>query len=140
MQAIEQFVHKWEWFRAKAYCDRLVKRWGKWIKDCKPAWSRWSIGYGTKSYPWEIITREEADKRYIAFITPRYKALSHCWFSQNRIVWLISYQYNTGWYQMNLQKHIQNCNSKEIKYVMSKWGWSKNLYNRRQAELAKFNS
>ncbi len=50
------FMKKREWLRLQAYHD-----WGR----------QRSIGYGTHSYAWELITYEEANKRYRDAIKPR---------------------------------------------------------------------
>lgn len=52
-QLILEFIWNFEWFRTEAYPDWL-----------NPDWTiRYSIWKWTKSFKWETITKEEADKR-----------------------------------------------------------------------------
>ncbi len=125
-----QFIQKFEWIRLKAYWDK----------------KQWSIWHGTKSKRWEVITTEEADRRMLAHLDSLYKLVdnSSC-FSDNQKIALTSYMYNTWGYQMNLRTHIKQCNHKDIKYIMSVWGYWSNwerlqwLVNRRTEELNLYN-
>lgn len=77
------FITKFEWLRLEAYFD--------WYANNS---NRWSIWYGTKSYKWEVITKEEAIKRKMAVIEPLYNGIPAC-FNQNQKIALSSYMYNT---------------------------------------------
>lgn len=138
------FIADFEWFRKCAYRDGS---------------SRYSIWYGTKSYPWECITENEAIKRKLYYIKPLIDAIPSC-FTDNQKIAIVSYQYNTGWWQMNLRNHIKNCDKKRVLYIMNvywhsadtdgnwkidisnKWGRDERtiLSPRRNIEINKFNT
>ena len=125
-QAVE-FTASFEGLRLQAYFD--------WYANGS---NRWSIWYGTKSYKGEIITKQEAIKRKMGIIKPIYQSLPAC-FNQNQKTALTSYIYNTGWNQLNLKYHIQQCRFKDVSYIMNIYGWNKELIKRRKAELYMFN-
>ena len=63
-------------------------------------------------------------------------------YNDNQKIAMTSYMYNTWWYQMNLRRYIKQCRYKDIKYIMSVWGWNQKypwLIKRRQAEIKLFN-
>ena len=122
------FIAKFEWLRLEAYYD--------WYANNS---NRYSIWYGTKSYKWEVITKEEAIKRKMAVITPMYESIPNC-FNDNQKIALTSYMYNTWGFQMNLKYHISECRKKDVRYIMQVYGWNKELIPRRKAELKKYNS
>lgn len=118
------FVADFEWFRECAYWD--VKQ--------------WSIWYGTKSYKWECITKQEAKKRKLWYIEWIYKLYPSNCLTDNQKIALTSYIYNTGGYQMNLRTYISRCDKDSILYIMWQWGWNmKWLVKRRTIEIQKFN-
>lgn len=122
------FTVQFEWLRLEAYFD--------WYAN----WSnRRSICYGTKSYKWETATQEECKQRKMAVITPIYNSIPSC-FNDNQKIALTSYIYNTGWNQMNMKYHLQNCRKKDVRYIMQVWWHNKELKTRRNKELLKYNS
>lgn len=122
------FLHKWEWLRLKSYYDGYAN-----------GSNRWSIWYGTKSYKWEVISKQEADKRFNEYIRPIIKKVDKKCYTLNQKTALVSYIYNTGWYQMRLQNYIDKCSIRDIKYIMKVRWWNKVLKKRRTAELNLFN-
>lgn len=126
-QAVD-FTVQFEGLRLKAYFD--------WYANNS---NRWSICYGTKSYKWETVTKEECKKRKMAVITPIYNSIPSC-FNDNQKTALTSYIYNTGGNQMNMKYHLQNCRKKDVRYIMQVWGHNKELKPRRWKELLKYNS
>lgn len=119
------FIADFEWFRECAYRDGS---------------SRYSIWYGTISYPWECITREEAIKRKIDYIKPLIDAIPSC-FTDNQKIAITSYMYNTGWNQMWLKKYIENCDKKSVLYIMGVYWYNFPwLIKRRNIEINKFNT
>lgn len=122
------FIANFEWMRLEAYYD--------WYANNS---NRWSIWYGTKSFKWEIITKEEAIKRKMAVITPIYESIPSC-FNENQKIALTSYMYNTWGFQMNLKYHVSECRNKDVEYIMSVYWWNDVLIKRRNAEILKYNS
>ncbi len=124
------FIQNWrgnftgEWF--SAYCKRDNKQnsWGHWTK-CKNIWDK--------------ITQEQADLEFHNHLVHIFELVdnSTC-FTDNQKIALTSYIYNTWGNQLNLRKHIHRCSHKDIRYIMSIWGWNKEfpwLKHRRIAEL-----
>lgn len=124
------FIKTFEWVRLKAYYDH----------------TQWSIWFGTKSHKWEVITNTEAHNRMLKHLSSIFNIVDNnkC-FNDNQKIALTSYIFNTGRYAMNINKHINKCNIKDIKYIMSVYWYSSNgkrlqwLVNRRRAELELFN-
>lgn len=122
------FISWFEGLRLTAYYD--------WYANGS---NRYSIGYGTKSYPWEVITKEEAKKRKMRVLKPLYKSIPAC-FNENQKTALSSYIYNTWGNQMNLPYHISNCRKKDVEYIMNVYWWNKELIERRKKEILKYKS
>jgi GH24 family phage-related lysozyme (muramidase) len=119
-----KFISRFEWYRSRSYWDRKQR----------------SIWYGTKSYRWEEITREEWDKRFIQHLNPLYELVNKSCYTDNQKVAMISYTYNTWAYAMNINRYIKRCSIKDIKYIMwVYWYNNKWLKKRRYAELSLFN-
>ena len=110
-EALYSYLYDLEWFRTTAYWD--VKR--------------YSIWYGTPSYKWEVITKQEAIRRKIEHTQPIIELVDRDCYNNNQKIAIISYIYNTWGYQMNLRSHIKNCKHKAILNVMNTWGWSADL-------------
>lgn len=126
-QAVE-FVWNFEGFRKEAYFD-----W--WANGS----DRWSIWYGTKSYKWEVITKQEAIKRKMAIIEPLYNNIPAC-FTTNQKISLTSYMYNVWQYAMNISNYVKQCKKKDVVYIMSIYWYNEGLETRRKKEKLKFNS
>ena len=118
------FVADFEWFKECSYWDR----------------KQWSIGYWTKSYKWECITREEAKNRKAEVIKPILAEIPSC-FTDNQKIAIVSYQYNTWGNQMGFKWYVQKCDKKSVLYIMNSWGWNLPwLVKRRTIEISKFNT
>ena len=123
------FVADFEGFHECAYWD--VKQ--------------WSIWYGTKSYKWECITREEAKNRKAEVIKPILAEIPSC-FTDNQKIAIISYQYNTWgnqrvWWNLSFKQYVQKCDKRNVLRIMNSWGWNMPwLIKRRTIEISKFNT
>lgn len=73
-------IKKYEWEHTKSYLD----------------WDGWSIGYGTKSFPWEVITLWQAHNRMVQHILPKYNEIQDDFpnFDYKKQGALISLYYN----------------------------------------------
>lgn len=124
------FIADFEWFRECAYHDS----------------KQWSIWYGTKSFPWECITKEEAIQRKKDHLQALYELVDITCYNDNQRIALVSYMYNVGQNAMSISKYVEKCDHKSIKYIMNTYGWtikgkwSNGLAKRRNIEINKFNS
>ena len=124
------FIADFEWFRECAYHDS----------------KQWSIWYGTKSYPWECITKEEAIQRKKDHLQALYELVDRTCYNDNQRISLVSYMYNVWVNAMGIQSYVKDCDHKSIKYIMNTYGWtikgkwSNGLAKRRNIEITKFNS
>lgn len=124
------FIADFEGFRECSYND------GKQV----------SIWYGTKSYSWECITKEEAIQRKKDYLNPLYELIDKDCYTDNQKIALTSYVYNVWRNAMNIDSYIEKCDIKSIKYIMNTYGWTINwkwsnwLAKRRSIEIKKFNS
>lgn len=124
------FMKWYEWLRLQAYPD--------W-------WKRWSIWYGTHSYPWETITNEEANKRYIEAILPRSEKVANDNPNANSCQQgaLISILYNCPSCYANLMnKWVSEKLRVSHSYVCKSWKceYRQWLRNRREAERKLYNT
>lgn len=123
------FIADFEWFRSCAYNDS----------------KQWSIGYGTRSHPWECITKEEAMQRKKTHLNPLYELVDKTCYTDNQKIALVSYMYNVWRYAMRIDSYIEKCDHKNIKFIMNTYGWtikgkwSNGLAKRRNIEINKFN-
>lgn len=110
------FIQKWagkfsgEWYSETCEFDNKQNSRGHWT-SCPTLHVR--------------VTREQADKEFIEFLSKKIKMVDYPHFNDNQKIALLSYVYNTGGYQLNLPYHLRNGNMKDIKYIMSIWGYSK---------------
>lgn len=124
------FIADFEWFRENAYWDAKV----------------WSIWYGTPSYKWEVITKEEAIQRKKDHLQTLYELVDKECYNDNQKIALVSYMYNVWVNAMNIKSYVQNCDKENVKYIMTMYGWtinwvySKWLAKRRNIEISKFNT
>jgi GH24 family phage-related lysozyme (muramidase) len=94
-------IKKYEGFRAKAYKDL--------------GWSWYSIWFGSRSYPGEMISKKEADRRLSSTVQSLYQTVSTDFkLKPEQYAWLISFAYNChNWYKAvakdGLQEHPQWC-------------------------------
>lgn len=130
LDIISNYVRSKEWsFHSKAFWDN----------------KRWSIWWWTKSYRWEVISKEEWIIRFNNHIKPLYNLVNNDCYNLNQKIALVSYLYNTWWYQMNMRYHVKNCRYNDIKYIMSVWWWwhwtkyYNGLSKRRKEEISLFN-
>lgn len=129
----------WEWFASHCKWDNKQYSWGHW----------------TRCYnPWQAVTVEQADKEFTTHLNPLFELVDNSCYTDNQKIAIVSYMYNTWWYQMNMRTHVSNCSKKDIQYIMQVWwywitvieNWKKKfkrlqwLVNRRYAELSLFNS
>jgi len=101
-----------------------------------------SIGYGTKSYPWETITAEEAEKRLTEAVRARFDRVKDLNLTDNQKASLVSYIYNTWW--GNVLKYAARWDHKSVRYIMNRtvYAWWKKLrwlVTRRNAEVELYN-
>lgn len=91
-QEILDFIWSFEWKHLKAYWD----------------FRQWSIWYGTLSYKWEVITPEEADKRWrklIQSIRNRYNLQDYSIDTQKAVVSFVYNIWRLNQKQVNLLKN-----------------------------------
>ena len=86
------FIADFEWFRENAYYDS----------------KQWSIGYGTKSYKWEVIWEQEAKQRKLDHLQPLIEMVSNTCYNDNQRIALVSVLYE------NYQLHMTIGNDKYI--------------------------
>ena len=119
-----ELILRFEWLHTTSYWD--VRR--------------WSIGCGTYSYQWEVITREEAinrcktridDKRrqYDLYKHPDHIEIALLSFEHN--LWKMPHAYK--WYLENWHKNALGNLMKQ--YTYAGWEFMRGLYNRRVAEV-----
>lgn len=118
--------------------------WEGFAPHCKDDNKQLSWGHWTRCFiKGEKVTQEIADKQFNDHLAPLFNLVdNNSCFNDNQKIALVSYMYNTGGNQMNLKAHIKRCSHKDIKYVMSIWGWNKEypwLRLRRIAELYLYN-
>lgn len=124
------FIADFEWFRECAYYDS----------------KQWSIWYGTKSFPWECITRDQAIQRKKDHLHALYQLVDRTCYNDNQKISLVSYMYNVWVNAMGIQSYVKDCNHKRIVFIMNTYGWtikgkwSNWLAKRRNIEINKFNS
>lgn len=121
----KNIIKKFEWFRGRAYFDVV----------------RWSIWYGTPSYAWETITREEAERRLEEKIFSIYKKYTLWRLPTNVAAWVASFVYNVGAVNETQKRLLFSWQYESFcytirKYVYSKWKYLKWLAKRREAECA----
>lgn len=146
-KAIE-ILTTFEWFATKSYCDNLIYTDdGKYIKNC-PTWKeRYSIGYGTSSYPWEQITYNEWVARMRVQVLMMSKPLEDlsC-FNDNQKGAILDFMYNSWAYTKHkvtgksFMYYVKSCDKAQIKWFLNpKFYVSKGLKKRRSAEYKVFN-
>lgn len=136
-QKTEELIKTWENFESQAYEDG----------------GRWSIGYGTVSYPGEHITKKEAHNRMWRYINknviPFLKNMennSPLEFTPAQRSSLISLIYNVGQGQFRNSRCYQHFLNGRWKKAVPEWldfnridgEFSQGLYNRRKAEVGVF--
>lgn len=124
MSEAKNIIKKYEWVRLQAYRDRGHR----------------SIGYGTKSYEWEVITLDEAIRRNHQAVDRRLKKVMtdypELWANQHAA--LVSYLYNCpSVYAMMKQSWITEKLWKSC--ITSKWVVLRGLVKRRADERNLFN-
>ena len=137
------FIADFEWFRKCAYVDG--KNWD--------GSTRWSIWYGTLSFPWECISQEEAKNRKIWHVEMVYEYIYKNVFleNHNQRKAMASALYNL-WIGSSIQ-NIQGMTPEQIKNYFLKYTHSdicktksnpkwvcRWLEKRRNIEINKFNS
>ena len=123
-QLVLEFIAQYEWMHLNAYWD----------------FKQWSIWYGTKSFKWETITDEEADKRarnIIQNIKTKYNLFDLDLDKQKAIV---SFVYNIWSLTNKQQRLLNNGNYKALwndflQYTKSNWKQLWWLVKRRQSEF-----
>ena len=124
------FIADFEWFRECAYNDSKQR----------------SVWYGTKSYPGECISKEEALKRKKSHLNPLFELVDKSCYTDTQKIALVSYTYNVWRNAMNIDSYIEKCDIDSILYIMNsywwtiKGKWSKWLAKRRNIEINKFNA
>ena len=94
---------------------------------------RYSIGYGTRSYEWEVITDQEAYMRYVAVVRQSIKKVREDfpYANEDQVVALTSVFYNChGGYKKLKEKGIEYHKTKGFCQLPG-YGW---LVTRRQEE------
>jgi GH24 family phage-related lysozyme (muramidase) len=121
----------WEWFAL--HCKWDSKQYSRW---------HWTRCYN----PWEAVTQEKADQEFANHLEPLFELVdNNTCFNDNQKIALVSYMYNVGRYAMSIDKYIKMCSHKDIKYIMSVYGYTSNwvrlkwLVNRRFVEINLYN-
>ena len=137
-----------EGFSATAYCDTLVYTAdGRYVKACKTGRERYSIGFGTKSYPNEVITREEARKRTYNYLqTVAFPEVEHlsC-YNDNQKTAIADFIYNSWKYTKHIKTwlffihYVKNCDKEQIEgYLNPIYYQSKGMKKRRARQYDLF--
>lgn len=127
-----KFLERWEGYRSEAYPDG----------------PRWSIGFGTKSFEGEVISREEAERRKLNILL-RLDTLVVSdvdWLSLNQYVALVSFIYNVGegaYRRSTLRRKLLAKDCSKAAEEFTRWvrvegEVNDGLKRRREAEAAKF--
>lgn len=134
----------------------LIKRVEGFTPVAKPDYKQWSIGYGTKSYKGAKITKKQAEvelKKYLAQVAvPCINAfLDNRTIPQNEFDALVSVAYNmgcSGFKNTELALHYARHNKPQARNWFTDKSrccnaggkFNQGVYNRREKELAHFNS
>jgi len=125
IQEAKKFLKKYEWFRTLAYYDH----------------KQWSICYWTKSYKWEIVSKENCENRLEARIKTELLRINRLAdnLAWNKKVALISFMYNT-WYNYKILNYARRWDDKSVVFLVSQynsasWKYLKGLQKRRNAEI-----
>jgi GH24 family phage-related lysozyme (muramidase) len=127
-QNLISFLQDAEGFSEKAYWDN----------------KQWSIGYGTRSFQGEVITKEEAAQRLNEEIASHAARVDKAQeeagilLSEGQRNALISFDYNTGEGDSVIKRFAGN--PAAMKQKMMEYAQSKGLENRRLKEIALFDS
>jgi len=143
-KAIE-ILTSFEWFRTEAYCDNLIYKNNQYVRYC-PTWKeRYSIWYGTKSYPWEKITYNEWVSRMRADILKRDDLKDLTCYTDNQKAAILDFYYNAWKYKKHnitwiyFVNYVKECNKEVIKWFLNPDNYqSKWLKKRRKAEYDLF--
>ena len=119
IQTIKQF----EWLHLTSYLDFAQR----------------SIWFWTKSFKWETITKEEAEKRLLQEVENRWHFVKDLKATNSQKASLISYIYNT--WNTKILPYAKRWDWKSVKYIMNKYiyCWWKVcwwLVKRRMVEVA----
>lgn len=116
------FVIWGEWaFQYKAFCDDYYKIDWKLIRKKWKACGRWSIWYGTLSFWWEEITKEEGIRRSTKYLKNQEKDIPSCWTQREKVA-IIDMQYQFWKYYLGLNKYVARCDYNSVKYILYPYG------------------
>jgi len=125
IQEAMKFLKKYEWMRTLAYFDH----------------KQWSVCYWTKSYKWEIVSKENCDKRLEARVKTELLRINRLAdnLAWNKKVALISFMYNTG-YNYKILNYARRWDDKSVIFLVSQYNsaggvYLKGLQKRRNAEI-----
>ena len=135
-------LKKYEWLHLTSYCDRLIYKGNRYIKSCPTGRERYSIGYGTLSFPWEKITEQEAERRMLEAINPTFEYLEQfsCYTDNQKTAiadfiynaW-INRKHNRTW--IPFRTYVEACNHWVIEWFLNPRNYASVwLQRRRQAQ------
>ena len=123
------FIKKFEWVRYEAYWD----------------FKQYSICFGTTSFKWEKVSKEECDKRLRERVQSELLRINRLAdnISWNKKVALISFFYNC-WFQIDVLNYAARWDDKSVVFLVSQYNvaWDKynrGLQKRRNAEINLYN-
>lgn len=138
-------IKKYEGLHLSAYCDELYY-WSDWkyYKNHTACanWGRRSIWYWTKSFAWEVITKEQADKRVLEYLKYTFEKLENttCYTDMQKTA-ISDFAYNswrntkhnvTG---LQFGYYVQTCNKQAIEWFLAPYNYKSTwLKKRRQAQ------
>ena len=111
IENLYNFVRKWEGaFQAEAFCDSYYKTDTKLIRHPPHLCEKWTIWFWTNSYPWEVITYDEAIKRKQEAISWRNDKITSDCLSENQRIAIVdfTYQYSSK-YVNQMRYYANNC-------------------------------
>jgi len=129
IQEAMAFIKKFEWVRYEAYHD----------------FKQYSICFGTKSFKWEKVNKEECDKRLRERVQSELLRVNRLAdnLSWNKKAALISFFYNC-WFQIDVLNYAARWDDKSVVFLVSQYNvaWDKynrGLQKRRNAEINLYN-
>lgn len=108
-------------FQAEAFCDSYYKTATKLIRKSPDDCTRWSIGYGTISFRWEVITYEEGIKRKQEDIRARDALITSTCLTENQRIAVIDFMYQHWNYASNVKYNANSCNTNYIFWKFAAW-------------------
>lgn len=111
-EKLYNFVRQWEWaFQDKSFCDSYYKKQWALIRHPAHLCEKWTIGFWTNSYPWEVITYEEAVRRKKEAIDARDNRITTDCLTDNQRIAMVDFIYQySSYYANRMVQYGNSCN------------------------------